>query len=636
MTSIDVSIRRTPCAWLIAVVATLLPQASSGQQTATATGSCGVAINASGQAQVTVTNNCDAKTAAIVEKLLKKSARQEQQIGDLNGSLQSMAGDLDALRREVKGLTAAVTTVQEAAARPSATVAEKRAEELLAGGDASAAAELLGRRADTANNDAPALLRQQSALLALTDANAALAALERALKLEPGNFDMLWRAGDLALSAGLLDKASQYYDRMGNAALLQLKTRPDAAAVNHVAVAFIKNGDVKAVQGDYAGGLSLYRVATAIATKQVQSGVRSTDVLKTLAQGLRISGTALKTLKDTKGAVKATQDALVVAKALVKEEARNPDFWNILLLTHLSLADVQRADGDRRAAKENLDAASRISQDLLKADAGKAKWQAAASACHMSQAAHDLSGGDLPAALARYQAALAINEQLSQADPGELRWKRNSFVARLGIGDVLHAQRQPDAALREYLQALSIAQDLVAAKHASVNALADLVRVMDKLPAIHREKGDVEAVLKDYQAMLPVALQLAQAQPKKSDWRDMGLLARAHLGAAHTMIGDEREKQGDPASALKNYVAARAQFQIAADADKAKPEYRLALAEILGKMAMLDGTSMPLAERKALLNQGLATVLELQRLGQLPAAQAAAPTEFRQALATLK
>jgi hypothetical protein len=99
---------------------------------------------------------------------------------------------------------------------------------------------------------------------------------------------------------------------------------------------------------------------------------------------------------------------------------------------------------------------------------------------------------------------------------------------------------------------------------------------------------------------------------------------------------DEREKQGDPASALKNYVAARAQFQIAADADKAKPEYRLALAEILGKMAMLDGTSMPLAERKALLNQGLATVLELQRLGQLPAAQAAAPTEFRQALATLK
>jgi tetratricopeptide (TPR) repeat protein len=321
-----------------------------------------------------------------------------------------------------------------------------------------------------------------------------------------------------------------------------------------------------------------------------------------------------------------------VARLLVGLDERNADAWVDLLATHLSLADLQNIYGDRTAAQENLKAASMISQALLKIDGDNVNWLNAASACHTGQAALDLDRGDLPAALRNFQAGLAISQRLVLNDPGSHIWKRNVLTAQLGIGDVLLAQRKLDEALRSYQAALSGARVIARANSGSRQAVTDQVIALVKSADVLEKQGEVEAALQHLQTALPLAQSVGQTV---TEWRTLEVALRLQLGTAYGVVGDQQRSKGDAAAALQSYLASRAQFQALSNPQGREAQRLLSLAELAWKIGTLEGTAMPLPERRAVMKQGLDLLMDLQRQGQLPAAQAGNPELFRQALARL-
>ena len=79
----------------------------------------------------------------------------------------------------------------------------------------------------------------------------------------------------------------------------------------------------------------------------------------------------------------------------------------------------------------------------------------------------------------------------------------------------------------------------------------------------------------------------------------------------------------------------RAEFQALFNPQGRESQRQLTLAEFAWKIGTLEGTPMPLSERRAVMSQGLDILLDLQRRGQLPEAQAGNLDQFRQAIAKM-
>ena len=84
--------------------------AATTPNSAIATGDCAVAVNASGQAVVTITASCDKQTAATVQKLRQQQAEQRRKIAQVDKRQNETTQDVSALQRQIADLTAAVKT----------------------------------------------------------------------------------------------------------------------------------------------------------------------------------------------------------------------------------------------------------------------------------------------------------------------------------------------------------------------------------------------------------------------------------------------------------------------------------------------------------------------------------------------
>jgi tetratricopeptide (TPR) repeat protein len=244
----------------------LLAAAPATAVTAIAKGDCAVAVNASGQAVVTVTASCDKQTAATVQKLLEQQAEQRRKNAQVDKRQSGTEQDVAAMQRQIAELTAAVKTINAQAQQADASTAQKQAAAKLRAGQPELAIVQLGLAADkeaaasaSKAQNAAALYRQQAALLATRDVKQALAAYQKALALEPGDYLTLWDAGDMAQAVGDSALALKLYRQMQQVVQKELATTPQSAAWQRELVSsHIKIGDMQQAQGDGAGGAAKF------------------------------------------------------------------------------------------------------------------------------------------------------------------------------------------------------------------------------------------------------------------------------------------------------------------------------------------------------------------------------------------
>ena len=114
---------------------------------------------------------------------------------------------------------------------------------------------------------------------------------------------------------------------------------------------------------------------------------------------------------------------------------------------------------------------------------------------------------------------------------------------------------------------------------------------------------------------------------------DLTWLLRLSVG--HERIGDVQSAQGDLGGALKSFQASMEIRRKLAERDPGNAQWQTDVAVSCWKLSQLDTPALPKAERRALLERGLAVLEGLQQRGRLTPDKQRWPEMFRQALQKL-
>ncbi|MFC4311661.1 tetratricopeptide repeat protein [Steroidobacter flavus] len=509
---------------------------AADSQLATASGPCGVAINASGQAHVIVNNDrCDSGTAATVQKLLDDSQRLAQHLLDYQKSTDEQ---LATLTRQVRELTVAITSVNAIAAEPNANEADKRAAELLAQGDASGAIALLGREAEQArqsaldtNQRAADLYRQQAALLTARNVRKALEALARSLEMVPDQFDTLWDAGDLGLLVGDTQRAKGYYTHMAELARAQIRSNPaNTKWQRDLSVSYNKIGDVLVFQGAGAGALEAHREALAIAAPFAARDPENTQWQRDLSVTHEKIGNVLVTQGDGAGALEAYRKSLAIREMPAVRDPANTEWQRDLSVSHNKIGDVLVAQGAGAGALEAYREALVIRVMLAARDPANTQWQRDLSASHEKIGNVLVAQGDSAGALEAYRKALAIRVKLAALDSTNTQWQRDLSVSYDKIGDLLTARGNRARALVEYRKALAIAAALAARDPANTQWQRDLSVNYDRIGNVLVAQGEGAGALQTYRKSLAIRVALAVRDPSNTQWQIDVAVSHSKLG----------------------------------------------------------------------------------------------------------
>jgi tetratricopeptide (TPR) repeat protein len=413
------------------LVCTLLladARAQTQSQTATASANCSLAINASGHAVVTVSNSCDAKLAATMQKLFDLGRDTNKKVNEI----------LQEQQRRFDELLAAVQATNQRASQKDATPLDKQAAAALEQGDATLAIELFGQAAQAeverakqlvqeakaANEKAAKLYRNQAALLRTKNMRKALAALEQALALEPDDFTTLGNAGDWAVLVGDDHKALPNYQRMMQLALAQVGKQPNSGEWQHnLAAAYDRIGNMQSTQGDSAAALKSYTASLAMRQKLTSSAPGNTQWQRDMAVNYANIGDMQREQGDSAAALKSYSSCLAIAQKLASGNPGNTGWqWN-LSFSHSRIGDMQGAQGNYTAALKSYFASFAIAQKLASSAPGNTEWHHNLAGSYFQIAALQVLQNNLADAVKSLQAGLAICQKLTVADPNNVQWQ---------------------------------------------------------------------------------------------------------------------------------------------------------------------------------------------------------------------
>ena len=237
--------------------------------------------------------------------------------------------------------------------------------------------------------------RHVGAIARYTDPKAAWEAYQRAVDLDPTNWDAQLILGQLHLSTTGLAAARAAYEAVLAAGNQGVEDRQTAWAR-------LGLGDVLVAQGQLEQALESY------------------------------------------------QAGLKIAERLAELDPSNTEWQRDLSVSHNRIGDVQGTQGGLAAAQASYQAGLEIQQRLAASDPSNTLWQRDLSISHNKIGDVQVAQGRLEAAQASYQAGLEIAERLAASDPSNTRWQRDWAVSLGQVGMVLGALGSSDEA-NDYL-----------------------------------------------------------------------------------------------------------------------------------------------------------------------------------------
>jgi tetratricopeptide (TPR) repeat protein len=405
------------------------------QQTATATGPCGNAINASEHATVNVDVNCILSDGEIARNLIRNSEKKQwKRDREQDLTTTEILARIDDLQMDVDLLTSVVTTIRENAQSPDADVVWKRAFEKLQQGDSQAAAALLGDEADAAARSsayqrdfAIKLYQQQGDILAITDPTQALRVLKKALHLTPDDTTILRKAGHASMMIGNYQDAARYLDQRNSIFLDAVKADPSNFS-HHYEVG-VSHSDL--------GDLQVHLAASRIESGDLKQGrvhIRSAEQHYT--------------------------EALSVFERLVKSGCCDAEWIIDLAGVHQRLGRLKLDVGDFIAAEKSYKVALDVLGGISEVQSGSTRWQEAVNAMRVNFADILEHRDDLTGAQKYYEEALTGFEQLVARESTNVDWHFYEAVIRYKLGRVYILTGDQGGGLAQLRVALDILRSL--------------------------------------------------------------------------------------------------------------------------------------------------------------------------------
>ena len=309
------------------------------------------------------------------------------------------------------------------------------------------------------------------------------------------------------------------------------------------------------------------------------------------SQALHQLGQVRQARGDLPGALKAYEDSLAQATAVVARRPDNSEWQLGLGTSHFYAGDLKMRRGDLPGALAHFEAYKAIAERLVAREPANFTFRLELSYGHSNVAAIYSRQGNLIGARDELLQVVDLQAELAQQKPGDvaLQTSRANTHNRLGIiqdalGDLTGAAQSFKSELDLYGQLLA-----ADARNARLRRRREVSHIFSGV--IMRALGRLDEATAHFAAALAETEELVRLDPTNADWRRDLAVAEAHLGRLELA-------QGRTARALSRLRAAADTFtSLARDSKTSGPPRDLAMAQVAVAQALASDGDRTGAQR---------------------------------------
>lgn len=542
-------------------VAAAWPSHAIGQlnQVASASGHCSSAINNSGSGTVTVNNYCGLQPAgrATVDRLVRETIvkrkadhRRDKRIAEISDSDAGQNEQILELREKLAQAVGTFNALATGSGAGEAGEAEAKAQELLAKGDPSAAADLLGREAKTRRNHAElnnkaaaALFLQQSALLETQDLTKARVAANQALKIDPQNLEAIYRLESIADALGRSGEALQLLERyVGIANDAGQSLPPDETHLHRLADVQIKIADLQMDRGEIQPALAAYGAGQEAARQLVAQFPDEVDWKFHFAGLYARIGEARLRLGELDAAEAAYSEMLRFAEQYDRAEPNTADFINLLAQANIGLGEVLQNKSEAKRALERYEAGLKLFRTLNKLEPQDPAWQRSLALTLIYIGNIKKGMANTTAALRSFEEGVVFADRLIKQQPGNADALDTQAILYNKIGLVKKDQQDFGSARENFAGAVAIRRRLVSGDPDNTDAKYTLALALNNLAGVQAELAGMVAARATFLEARTMAKEGSAREPAIVAWTQLMYQTELALGDA-LAAGDPREAE---------------------------------------------------------------------------------------------
>jgi non-specific serine/threonine protein kinase/serine/threonine-protein kinase len=304
-------------------------------------------------------------------------------------------------------------------------------------------------------------------------------------------------------------------------------------------------------------------------------------------------------LGDSKGALDSSRKSLAILETLSREEPENQQVRLWLAGNHQQISDVLSFSGDTASAVEHSGKALKLYEGLAGLLANDPKFQAQRVTQTYHYANLLRSVGDLDQAEAEYLQAVELSQQMIAARPSDREGEVHLSASLDGLGYVLQEKGESVGALENRRQGLAIREELVRLDPNNAHFARQLAFSHHSVGLSLEEAGDLANALTNFRTELRLFESLSAPDPKN-------VQARRNQSLAHKQIGDVLIRTDEVRGALAHYRAALDTDHDLAAIDPSNAQAVLDLSLSEGKVGSALGKLGQRREALAMLRSGVA------------------------------
>ncbi len=304
--------------------------------------------------------------------------------------------------------------------------------------------------------------------------------------------------------------------------------------------------------------------AEALLVQAEQLAVAEAKQLKAQATAARSTAA---TILATRGSLALTQLEREKGARLLEQafEQRAEDADSAAIWWLFEAADAWLNSGRSNDALRSYRSAERAATIALLTNPQSTQWQRDVSVSHIKIGDVLRAQGDGPGALAAFRKGLTIAETLAARDPANTEWQRDLSVSHNKIGDVLQAQGDGPGALAAFRMDLAIAEMLAARNPANSEWQRDLSVSHNKIGNVLQAQGDGPGALAAFRKDLAIAEMLAARNPANSEWQVDWAISHSKFGAFPSLPLAERRAHLERGLAILERLAGAARLHAQSD-----------------------------------------------------------------------
>lgn len=286
------------------------------------------------------------------------------------------------------------------------------------------------------------------------------------------------------------------------------------------------------------------------AVQTTKKGMEQADVpigfLMESADALHHFGKILQGLGQSSDAMSNFQAALKIREQV---KLMNPDHFEVLqavALSHSSIAQLTRDQGDIKAAQLEQNKSLSILKDLVVRDPKNMNCKKLLANSLNLTGNFLRTSGDLDAALGAHGEALSLREELAQEFPNSLAYQRDVGGSHNNVGVILRAKGDLEGALVAYRKFQTIIKKIQQLEPNVANWKLSLTRSHHNLSLVFEAMGRKDLAKIEAQEGVSIREKLVQDDPDNSEYQ-------RKLGDAYGRLGSILKSSGDLDEALLHY-----------------------------------------------------------------------------------